>query len=563
MKRIVTIMAIGLAPLFAASAQNDVDFATRLGGNHYYGTARTLGMGNAVTAVGGDIGSIGINPAGSAVFNYGQVEFSPGMSFSKSATRFTLPSVGFSLCFNTGRISGLRNVTFSVVNNVSNNYLEYFAGENRNNVTSFFGNMAAEALGISPVEMGSNYAYDNPNLDWAMISSYRAYMLGTVPDADRSYIGGNELLAKDEEGHAYHYVPGELRQRSQVKRSGTKNDMVLNLGFNVNDKLYFGVNLGIPIIRYQYNEVYSESALDPEQFPISFKKSDGSEFLANFSSAQYSYAYSSTTVGVYGKAGVLWRPLDFMRIGAAVQTPVAYGISEGYSNAVTSVFLSSKEGDVRGNASSPSGSYDYNFSGPWRFNAGLAFTLGTWGLISADYEMAAFGRTRYRERSTFSNDDYFATSNEALGLFLGNSHAMRLGAEVRPLPGFSIRAGYTLTGTPERIWTDNEGRLVDVRAWYADLDAFKSGMRTLNSSRNAGKYDWSVSFGLGWASRGSFFIDGAVRYNAFSSYSYYPYLYGDYVAVDKDNNPIPDATSPRMSVNRTLWDVVVTLGWRF
>ena len=35
--------------------------------NNYLGTARTLGMGNAVTAIGGDPGAVGFNPAGSAV----------------------------------------------------------------------------------------------------------------------------------------------------------------------------------------------------------------------------------------------------------------------------------------------------------------------------------------------------------------------------------------------------------------------------------------------------------------------------------------------------------------
>ena len=84
------IALISLAP--AASAQTMYD-ALDLAKDNYYGTARTMGMGNAVTAIGGDLGTIGLNPAGSAVFNYGQVEFSPGMSISKSATRFTLPSV--------------------------------------------------------------------------------------------------------------------------------------------------------------------------------------------------------------------------------------------------------------------------------------------------------------------------------------------------------------------------------------------------------------------------------------------------------------------------------------
>lgn len=562
MKRIITILAVSLAPL-AARAQSDVFFAERLGTNHYYGTARTIGMGNAVTAIGGDLGSIGINPAGSAVFNYGQVELSPGISISAAgptSTRMTLPSAGFSLCFNTGRSSGLRNVTLAFVNNISNNYLESFAGERLNNSTSFFANLAAASEGIPASALDGYAPYDNTNYDWAVISAYRAYMIGTVPGSGTSYVANNELLARKGED-SYHYVPGDLRQRSELKRTGTKNDMVVNLGFNLDDRFYFGFNLGIPIIRYNYTEVFTESAVDPEKFPIVFQ-SKGEEWVEDFSSAKYAYTYASTTVGVYGKAGFLWRPLDFMRIGAAIQTPVAYGIRESYANSVSAQFLSGGISIPR-SASSPGGNYDYNFRGPWRFNAGLAFTLGAWGMISADYEMAAYGRARYSEKSAWRGDDYFRTSNRAVNLFLGNSHALRLGAEVRPLPGFSIRAGYTLTGSPERLWTDNFGQSVDVREYYADLPAFESGLRTLQNYRYDKANTWSVSFGLGWSSRGSFFVDGAVRYNSFPSYTYFPYLYGDYAAVDAYDLPVADASSPRFNVSRSLWDLVVTVGWRF
>ena len=567
--------------MLTAHAQSDVNFAQRLGSNHYYGTARTMGMGNTVTAVGGDLGSIGINPAGSAVFNYGQIELSPGLNFSSvgaayapnastsfgtatrdSDRRFTLPSVGFSLCFKTGRRTGLCNVTFAVVNNVSNNYLESFAGGGGNDGTSFFANLGAAAQGIPPGDIDSYAPYDNPDLDWAIISGYRAYMLGTVPDKANTYLGNNELLAKDASGNSYHYVPGNLRQQAEVTRLGTKNDIVFNLGFNLSDKFYFGFNLGVPYIRYSYRETYTERAVDPELFPIVFQKTEGGEYVANFNSAQYGYAYSSSTIGVYGKAGVLWRPLDCLRVGAAIQTPVAYGIKESYSNSVTSIFKGGS-GTLRGDASSPVGNYDYKFTGPWRFNAGLAYTIGSVAMLSADYEMAAFRGTRYREKYSKLGDDYFSLSNEALGLFLGCSHAMRMGAEVRPLPGFAIRAGGTLSWSPERIWTDNLGKRVDVNEWYADLPAFRSGLRTLEHFDKKGDLTWSASFGLGWSSQGSFFVDAAVRYNAFPTYTYYPYLYGDYAAVDKDNQPLPDISSPRMSVSRSLWDLTVTVGWRF
>ena len=72
-----TFIAITLMlSAIVAGAQTMYDGLT-FSQNNYYGTARSLGMGNAMTAVGGDLGSIGINPAGSAVFNYSQFAFHP------------------------------------------------------------------------------------------------------------------------------------------------------------------------------------------------------------------------------------------------------------------------------------------------------------------------------------------------------------------------------------------------------------------------------------------------------------------------------------------------------
>ena len=72
--RIVKYTITGFIVLAAAAsaAAQDMYDALRYSDYNYYGTARTIGMGNAVTALGGDLGSIGINPAGSAVNSYSQ-----------------------------------------------------------------------------------------------------------------------------------------------------------------------------------------------------------------------------------------------------------------------------------------------------------------------------------------------------------------------------------------------------------------------------------------------------------------------------------------------------------
>ena len=80
MKKTILAITLMLAAL-TAGAQTMYDALT-FSQNNYYGTARSIGMGNAMTAVGGDLGSIGINPAGSAVYNYSQFTLSPNLTVS-------------------------------------------------------------------------------------------------------------------------------------------------------------------------------------------------------------------------------------------------------------------------------------------------------------------------------------------------------------------------------------------------------------------------------------------------------------------------------------------------
>ena len=81
MKRIFICSALLLALAAPLGAQSLED-AYRFGGLDYTGTARSMALGGAMGAVGCDLGSIGINPAGSAVAGYSQVTLTPGLSLA-------------------------------------------------------------------------------------------------------------------------------------------------------------------------------------------------------------------------------------------------------------------------------------------------------------------------------------------------------------------------------------------------------------------------------------------------------------------------------------------------
>ena len=78
---------ISAAAAYGQTAYDALTFSE----NNYEGTARTVAMGNAFTALGGDLGSIAINPAGSAVASYSQFAITPALTFSTSTSQGVSP----------------------------------------------------------------------------------------------------------------------------------------------------------------------------------------------------------------------------------------------------------------------------------------------------------------------------------------------------------------------------------------------------------------------------------------------------------------------------------------
>ena len=136
MKKII-LFTLASTLALAASAQSWQD-ALLFSENEYAGTARSVAMGNALTAVGGDLGSIGLNPAGSAVAGSSQFTLSPGLSLavanvsgsqpelgfgnrvSTTSSRPKMPNLGVVIAMNTGHRSGLKRVSFGFVSNATN-----------------------------------------------------------------------------------------------------------------------------------------------------------------------------------------------------------------------------------------------------------------------------------------------------------------------------------------------------------------------------------------------------------------------------------------------------------
>ncbi len=551
----------------AAGAQTMYDGLT-FSQNNYYGTARSIGMGNAMTAVGGDLGSIGINPAGSAVAGYSQFTITPNLTMSsmnasysaypvgdfdkfineqsKNLTRFSLPNFGATFNWDLGNRSGLKSITYGIVVNGTNNFTGKMLAGGRNDKTSYISSMAVAADGFdidflngyrdgnnNEIDIWDNAYYNADDrkqfAPWNIIANAQAGAIANYGDPEDPayywrYIGATEACENtgemDENGNYIYniYLPGALNQAYGRNVTGSKYDVLLNVGFNLGDTFFLGANLGITSINYNYDEYFKEAAENPSAFEIDF----GENGKTCFSDYRTRYSYTADGSGVYGKFGFLWRPVDGLRIGAAVQTPTIMEINE---RSRLDVNVNYTDSQLNGSAITPESEYSYRLRSPYRLNAGAAFTFAGMALISADYEMTDYSTMKFMSKEG-SWDNTFDDLNNEIRDCMGVSHMVRIGAEFKPVPEFAVRAGYNFTTTPEYTYNGNE-------------------KTKLNDRIN------SFSVGLGYSSNGSFFADIAARLMMMADEYISPYA--DYM----------DVASPLILNKRDIYSVTATFGWRF
>lgn len=564
MKRIFASLAF-LSLALAAGAQNMYD-AERLSNNHYYGTARSVALGNAMTALGGDLGSIGINPAGSAVNSFSQFTFTPALLFQDTRTKWSndgsenlgspggdshtklnIPNCGLTLTMYSGEDEGLRYMTAGFVVNTTNTFLNYAtAGGPSTGYTSFLANLAANAKGIPANKLPGR-----------LYPAYWSDQIGEYgPEGSLKYSGSNQIVDPTD---TYAYVPGVLDQEATVERYGSKTDVIFNLGLNFDDKFYLGFNMGLPTARYRNVDAFTESAASPVVFPVNFLDDDGNhigkenEPTTYYKSSRNEFRFNVDASGIYAKMGIIWLPVEGLRVGAAIQSPTLMVVHESWIYKANCKYRDSDYNTPT--KSSEPGDYSYGLRTPYIVNAGLAYTLGYLGLVSVDYEMTDYSIMKFSDSEwlTGSSAEWMDV-NASIKKFCGVSHSLRAGLEVKPLPELAVRAGYSFTSSPEKYATDADyGYTVVAENWEA---------QELKDFRYFRDFTNAFSLGLGYSSRGSFFADAAVRLTKYPTAVLAPYYYPDYQVVDKNNNTI-ETGMPYFTMDRSIVDVLLTVGWRF
>lgn len=543
MRKIAITIILSLAAVvsYAQTAYDALMFSE----NYYEGTARTVAMGNAFTALGGDLGAITINPAAGAISGYSQYTITPALTFSTNKVQgvspyadgslpyfqremkstdagFAIPNMGLNFSWETGRKRGLKSMNFGFVVNQTNTWNENIYANGTNSTTTFMGALATEATlnGYKSADLNSTSAYEY--MPWNLVSAYQSGMISTFGGYDDQYVGASEIVYRNSATNENEIVlGGPLEQTYGRMVEGKKQEYLFNWGGNISDFIYVGANLGFSSITYAYDTYFIEKAINESDFEIGL---DNGQTMY-FQKMKYSHTYRADGLGVFGKLGVIVTPGYGLRFGAAIQTPTATTMTETWTDDAETWFSTGAY-----SAYSPYIEANYTFFSPMRANFGAAYTLGQLGLISVDYEVANYSKMKYDTNN--SDRQYFEEVNSDIRKRFGKSNMLRIGLEVKPLPELAVRAGYGYTTSAEKMDT--------------------MGNRLENFKTN------TVSFGLGYSSKDSFFADFAVQTRLLNEEYFMPYA--DYI-FDAEGYVVEP--TPMLVNMSSLWKAFITFGWRF
>lgn len=416
------IVTICLLKVSVSNAQNEVD-ALRYSQTTISGTARYNGMAGAYTALGGDITSINQNPAGLAVYRRNEVV--GGLNFVNSAIQSNYNDTRRE---NYRSNMGINNVGFLFNNTIQESkygWVSNYIAFSYNQTNNFYTRTSIE--GVNGTNSMLTYLVDKANngngtpvgnLDRYSILAFDSYLMDTLPGSTNKYFG----LFSD----------GGVTQSKIINTSGKSSDASISFGGNYKDKLFLGAAASVSSVKYSESTIYSEEdTKDTLDYLKSFELRD------NFSTSGYGYNL---------KVGFIYKPVDWLRLGASVITPTLLNLSDSYSTSISSVWDSISMPEK----SAPNGEFDYKLYTPLRANAGIGFIIGKQGIISADYEYID-----YTSASLFSNDDAFSSANAGISSKYQKAGNVKIGGEMRLEP-FVLRGGYGLYSNPYKTGVNRD-----------------------------------------------------------------------------------------------------------
>ncbi|MBK7739724.1 MAG: hypothetical protein IPI42_03940 [Saprospiraceae bacterium] len=424
MKRLIFgILMYGFVLANSVSAQSSLD-VLRLSGQNLLGTARAAGTNTTMNGVGADFTTLSSNPAGIAQYRLSEIMVTPSVvdnrtksrladgserpETSDSKTKFRLPNLGLVIAKqNSDRMSYAFG--FGINGYVDNSQNSLFRGRSKGSIVERF---AALANGLS-LEQLDNY---EAGLAWDTEA-----LVQQRPDGSYSF---------DYED----YKDQELNKYQSISASNRYNDIAISGGINLNNKILVGASIGIPTFNYNERKIYQEQ--------------DDIGAVPYFDQLQFREYKSASGVGVNGKLGIIFKPINNILIGAAIHTPSFISVTDNFSTDLRYVFTfnSEKKNNYK---ESPEGTIDYKVTTPMRLLGSIGCIIGKFGFVNAEVEYQDYSGSKIRIDSDNLYDKQVEEQiNGEIKANYTSTVKVNLGIEVAAIEHFRIRAGVGFAQTP-------------------------------------------------------------------------------------------------------------------
>ena len=540
------MFSVALAMTSLLAAAQDAYESSRLLGNDLNGTARYVGMGGAMEALGAEISTMSTNPAGIGLFRHSSVSASMGIVSQSGVdvfddlgkTNVSFDQAGFVYSTQLNRTSF---VNFGINYHKSRNFDQILSASMRAGQGAAMNSLnkltyMKNSLGNS-IDGGYDLAFQTDNAGKIIgIMGYESWDSGdraqTFTQFD--YLNANAVLWDHNDNKLY-YSDANGYDFNRSHR-GSISDVDVNLSGNVGNRVYLGMTLGLHNVNYLGFTEYTEHMVNSQKVPTD--------------DIHYSDERKITGMGFDINVGAIFRPVEEspFRVGVYIATPTWYELTtENHTEVWGKGF--------RGKNSAGYDEYKFKLFTPWRFGLSLGHTIGNSVALGATYDYSGYSSTDVRV-NTGRNDygDMESVSDRVMNANVTKSlkgvSTLKVGVELKPVAEVAVRAGYN----------------------YVSPMYSAKGMRDTQISSNGVMYastadytNWKATnrftCGLGYKT-GGFNVDLAYQYNMTKG-DFYPFqnkvTYLDEYGTMQETTDFSKATE----VSFKRHQIMLTLGYTF
>ena len=409
--------------------------ALRYSQENLNGTARFRAMSGAFGALGGDLSSINVNPAGSAIFANNQLGFTlnntsinNNSNFFDNTTNvkdssFDLNQAGGVFVFkNQNKLNNWKKFSVAINfenTNVLNNSI-YSAGTNPSNSIANYFLSYANGVPLNVLE-DSNYDELGHGAQQAFLG-YQGYIINPVNNNSTNTNYTSNVPA----GGSYY-------QENTITAKGYNGKLSFNAATSFKDKLYIGVNLNSHFVDFRQSSRFyedNEAPLTPD-YTVS---------RVQFDNDLYTYG-----TGFSFQLGAIAKLSKELRFGIAFESPTWLRLNDEFTQKLIGVSANTSE-ELAPDVVNPNTTnyYEpYKLQTPSKWTGSMAYVFGKKGLISVDYAIKDYSSIQFKPNS----DPYYRTLNNKMNGLLNSASELRLGAEYK-IEAWSLRGGYRLEQSP-------------------------------------------------------------------------------------------------------------------